>query len=169
MQAVLISIQPKWCELIASGKKTIEVRKSKPKLEAPFKVYIYETKTPLRWNKAHNAIVGGEGGRVIGEFVCDRVRCEHEVADGIVDLSFEKSSCMNYKDLIAYANGNVLYAWHISDLVIYDEPRESWEFKKPCNHKNDCCTCGRYDYIGHRCYDKITRPPQSWMYVKVEQ
>lgn len=25
MKAVLISIQPKWCELIASGKKTIEV------------------------------------------------------------------------------------------------------------------------------------------------
>lgn len=44
MKSVLISIQPKWCELIASGKKTIEVRKTKPKLETPFKVYIYCTK-----------------------------------------------------------------------------------------------------------------------------
>lgn len=32
MKAVLISIQPKWCELIASGKKTIEVRKTRPKI-----------------------------------------------------------------------------------------------------------------------------------------
>ena len=44
MKSVLISIQPKWCELIASGKKTVEVRKTKPKLETPFKVYIYCTK-----------------------------------------------------------------------------------------------------------------------------
>ena len=44
MKSLLISINPKWCELIASGKKTVEVRKTKPKLETPFKVYIYETK-----------------------------------------------------------------------------------------------------------------------------
>lgn len=46
MQAVLISIQPGWCELIASGKKTVEVRKTMPLLPAPFKAYIYETKDP---------------------------------------------------------------------------------------------------------------------------
>ena len=43
-KSVLISIQPKWCELIANGKKTIEVRKTKPKLETPFKCYIYCTR-----------------------------------------------------------------------------------------------------------------------------
>lgn len=44
MKAVMLSIQPKWCELIASGKKTIEVRKTAPQLQMPFKCYIYETK-----------------------------------------------------------------------------------------------------------------------------
>lgn len=44
MKAVLISINPKWCEKIASGAKTIEVRKNRPKLEPPFKCYIYCTK-----------------------------------------------------------------------------------------------------------------------------
>ena len=44
MKSVLISIRPQWCKLIASGKKTIEVRKSAPKLETPFKVYVYCTK-----------------------------------------------------------------------------------------------------------------------------
>lgn len=38
-KAVLISINPKWCELIAIGKKTIEVRKSRPKIKTPFKVW----------------------------------------------------------------------------------------------------------------------------------
>ena len=48
MKSVLISIQPKWCELIASGKKTVEVRKTKPKLETPFKCYIYCTQGELK-------------------------------------------------------------------------------------------------------------------------
>lgn len=42
--AVLLSVRPKWCELIANGKKTIEVRKTKPKIRPPFKCYIYCTK-----------------------------------------------------------------------------------------------------------------------------
>jgi hypothetical protein len=41
MKAVLMSIQPKWCELIASRKKTVEVRKTKPKLDVPFYVADY--------------------------------------------------------------------------------------------------------------------------------
>lgn len=41
MIAVLISIRPKWCEKIISGEKTIEVRKTRPKMDTPFKCYIY--------------------------------------------------------------------------------------------------------------------------------
>lgn len=40
MKSVMLSIRPTWCEEIASGEKTIEVRKTKPKLETPFKCYI---------------------------------------------------------------------------------------------------------------------------------
>ena len=63
MKSILISIQPKWCELIASGKKTIEVRKTRPKLETPFKCYIYETKGKLQryssvaWETEGNGII----------------------------------------------------------------------------------------------------------------
>ena len=42
MKSVLISIRPQWCEKIASGEKTIEVRKTAPK-KVPFKCYIYMT------------------------------------------------------------------------------------------------------------------------------
>lgn len=42
-KAVLISIRPKWVEKIVSGEKTIEVRKTRPKLDTPFKCYIYCT------------------------------------------------------------------------------------------------------------------------------
>ena len=47
MKSILLSIKPKYVELIASGEKTIEVRKSAPK-EVPFKAYIYMTATKER-------------------------------------------------------------------------------------------------------------------------
>lgn len=40
-KAVLISIRPKWCEKICNGEKTVEVRRTRPKLNTPFRVYIY--------------------------------------------------------------------------------------------------------------------------------
>lgn len=54
MKSVLISIKPKYCELIASGKKMVEVRKTLPKIDTPFKCYIYCTKP----SKAHQTICG---------------------------------------------------------------------------------------------------------------
>ena len=54
MKSIMLSIKPKYCELIANGKKTIEVRKSRPKAEPPFKVYIYCTKP----SKSHQTICG---------------------------------------------------------------------------------------------------------------
>ena len=99
-RAVLISINPKWCELIASGEKTIEVRKTRPKLKTPFKCYIYctasnvheclmQSKSGVKLVAALNyktAIpVGGNivNGKVIGEVVCDFIsNYEAELWDG---------------------------------------------------------------------------------------
>lgn len=54
MKSIMLSIKPKYCEMIANGKKTVEVRKNRPKAEAPFKVYIYCTKP----SKSHQTIYG---------------------------------------------------------------------------------------------------------------
>lgn len=185
MQAVLISIQPKWCEPIASGIKTIEVRKTKPKLETPFKVYIYCTRSKdMLWvlHRNERAIspekiasickakdVGGAykaNGKVIGEFVCDKIYQYSTTQNcrgvDITDEEMTKTSCLTKEDIEAYefsaeAKENCIYkigvyGWHISDLVIYDKPRELSEFSK-------------YGF-GHPV--PLKRPPQSWMYVEVE-
>lgn len=196
MKSVLISIKPKWCKLISSKKKTVEVRKTKPKLETPFKVYIYETKMPLRWNKAHNNIIGGEGGRVIGEFVCDDI-CEHRAykwrEGGFEGLNYKynsdlsRESCVSQDELMKYSNRKPLYGWHISDLVIYDKPMELSKFyaEGDCDCMN-CKKCAWFDcgngynvesdcnlaYKGvemHKSYKPIIRPPQSWCYVDTEE
>lgn len=53
MKAILMSIHPKWCEKIFNGEKTIEVRKTCPKLEPPFEVLVYCTMPKERWSVGH--------------------------------------------------------------------------------------------------------------------
>lgn len=95
-KAVLISIRPAWCEKIIDGQKTVEVRKSHPRLDTPFKCYIYCTKDAKDsdrlcvLNAQQRAEYNGlaavcanlpeqpgrysiGNGKVIGEFVCDKI------------------------------------------------------------------------------------------------
>lgn len=165
MKSVLISIQPKWCELIASGKKTVEVRKTKPKLETPFKVYIYCTKNTfdIRYSDSAKDWQKNACGKVIGEFVCDRIDTydddtihafSHEDYSKWNDFGLE-NSCIHPEDFERYANDNWLYGWHISNLVIYDKPRELGEFLVSGNQTYDCPPLV-----------KLKRPFQSWGYVE---
>ena len=149
-KAVLISIQPKWCELISRKEKTLEVRKSKPKIKVPFKCYIYCTKK----------FVGGKGygykewagaGKVIGEFICDAI-----FVDGTYghNKTFYDMACMSETDIVWYCCQLPMYGWHISDLKIYDKPKELTEFKGLRTTK-----------FGYEPVE-IKRPPQSWCYVE---
>lgn len=150
MKAVMLSINPKWCELIASGKKTVEVRKTKPKLKTPFKCYIYCTKDKsiqlfVDEIQKDEAIPHIANGKVIGEFVCDNIElldieqtnCLSKACKNICAL--KNNSCLSSYDLLTYLQVKNGYAWHISDLMIYDKPKELSEFG-------------------------LKRPPQSWSY-----
>lgn len=183
MKSVLISIQPKWCELIACGKKTVEVRKTKPKLETPFKCYIYETNWDKNtyWKTSHK----GKLGKVIGEFVCDRI-IDIPYSEDFVKYyhtmpqeDFEATSLnMGYID--KYLTSKNGYGWHISDLVIYDKPRELSEFYAKCSYdkgysNENCKGCSYYEAVSGCTgwcltggYKPITRPFQSWGYVESE-
>ena len=181
-KAVLLSIQPKWCELIASGQKTVEVRKTRPKLETPFKCYIYCTKD--RWYKDNKNQTHYGYGKVIGEFVCDKVDCYPFVEDedeiGMiypVSTAEGEKTCLEYGEVEKYGSGKPLYFWHISDLVIYDRPKELYEFYRKCeNMACEGCEHLKYQRVNAKEYDydceyfgykiPITRPPQSWCYVE---
>ena len=175
MRAVMISIRPKWCGLIASGKKTIEVRKTKPKLDAPFKCYIYCTnERELKFwagkrysytdDHSHNLFDRCGNGKVVGEFICDRIRAEQEIADQFVDVGLVLQSCLSSGELLRYADGKSLYSWHISDLKIYDEPKPLGEFKQ-CHKCEYYSNCYKHEYSCNGVYS-LTRPPQSWCYVE---
>lgn len=173
MRSILISIRPKWCEKIANGEKTIEVRKTKPKLEPPFKCYIYCTqpKYPhedyiVVYNKPDSFYAGG---KVIGEFVCDRISPIVILDNCLVDAADCILSCLSAKEILEYADGAKLYGWHISNLKIYDLQKELQEFRKPCGNDLYCEVCAMYSKFENRCYNaalQIIRPPQSWCYVE---
>lgn len=164
-KAVLLSIQPRWCGLIASGKKIIEVRKTRPKIETPFKCYIYQSRDKGRLldvlkdgdenygeiyhgkpvfikgiDRDVNSCLFGREQKVIGEFVCDEI---------VIDRSFGHNQLiyaatgMSVTDVAAYCTQSPMYGWHISNLIIYDKPKELSEFG-------------------------LKHPPQSWRYVEVE-
>lgn len=158
-KAVMISIRPKWCEKIARGEKTIEVRKTRPKkLKNPFKCYIYCT----QGRDARRLRVSW--GKVIGEFTCDGFWIGSPRNTNPI---FCMAACMDGFDTEKYAKDKILYGWHIADLKIYDTPKELSEFKGLCKVESDCCACPHYNYNKMDCDGRtIKRPPQSWCYVE---
>lgn len=188
-KAVLISIQPKWCQLIVNGEKTVEVRKSSPKLETPFKCYIYCTYGEGLIERSDicipNMLIGQKvtkektwgnccNGKVIGEFVCDHV---YRGSEGYTTFLWDicVPGRLTEDEVIAYqGDASDIYGWHISDLVIYDKPKELSEFAKPgkcpynpsddgkCTYKYHCFRAGQLK----RCGEFMQRAPQSWCYVE---
>ena len=173
MKAVLISIRPKWCQKIISGEKTIEVRKTRPKLNPPFKCYIYCTEGRPDLNipisqerlmrdyletgsmKSLNCPIGN--GKVIGEFTCNSVTNIFSNSRFWLDEDDFLHTCLSVAEIRKYANGaNGLYGWHISDFKVYENPKKLGEF-----------TGLRTTRDSMELY-RLERPPQSWLYVEEE-
>lgn len=207
MKSVLISTRPKWCEKICRkiGEqngipvylKPVEVRKSAPK-EVPFKAYLYCTNsrfdiTDIDDLTSESVRVVSEGrGKVIGEFICDKViKYEEHIEQGglfyTLDYEFNEACQLDNWELHDYGKGKPLYGWHISDLKIYDKPRELGEFSrygyKDIEHAGSGCVfCGNTQcehsnpeevvaghYIPPICKIggcTLKRVPQSWQYVE---
>lgn len=179
-KAVMISIKPKWVELIASGEKTVEVRKTRPILDTPFKTYICCTKPSFVHEDFFVIYAGTEhfrsfygGGKVLGEFVCDKI---YEI-EAIEPLPWGGSkgswspfnpddACLRVEEIEDYIDGKTGYGWHISNLQMYDNPKALREFERTCNHESGCFTCEYWKNNTYDCLKKLTSNQQSWCYVE---
>ena len=169
MNAVLISIRPKWCEKIISGEKTIEVRKTRPKLATPFKCHIYCTRRGQDLNipisqealmrdwletgsmKSLNCPRGN--GKVIGEFTCDEIFCFP--ADSAIPWFLSWDACLTAEEIHGYLGEKTGFFWHISDLKIYDVPLELENLTGIRTLRNG---------MGFELW-KLDRAPQDWCYL----
>ena len=184
-KAVMLSIRPKWVEKIVNGEKTIEVRKTRPKLKTPFKCYIYRTKGTVPHIINGKWVEMKVGGTVIGEFTCDAITrmniCGFWDDSGKQLDNRLKDTCLTSEEFGNYLGENVGYGWHISNLRIYDPLRDLGEFSPVCRYKNDdgscqsrrvACSFQRYDYNHDgsinlvECGRPLEHPPQSWCYVE---
>lgn len=213
MKAVLLSVRPQRCEKICHQigrengtpiyEKSLEIRKNRPKLDTPFKCYIYRTKEKMRLleimrdgDENYGEIYHGKpvfiktygnhhcsesDGKVIGEFVCDRIDMLAPINH--CDLDVEGASRLSREQIVKYLKGHG-YGWHISDLKIYGKPKELNEFYHYLPDKilddgdydcrgggkimcmdmpeggDDCAECP----YGGRVY--LKHAPQSWCYVE---
>ena len=191
MKAVLRSIKPYWFYLICEGLKTIEVGKTAPKSKDWNKsVELYCSKDIRSFNripKKYQDKYRHFLGKIWAQFVCDRVdeytfsnlEAEYRIND--IDIA---KTCLNHSELIGYGKGKSLYGWHISELKIYDKPKELGEFYRSLPEKvleNGDYDCRKeWDVVcidapegGDYCAEcpyggrvQITRPPQSWCFVE---
>lgn len=187
------------------------MRKTRPKIPVPFKCYIYCTKPKMitkyvfkpedypEYMRPEKTVfckvpdasspfcseVNGNG-KVIGEFVCDCITGLR--ADNGIQTYYNGPDA----EIIKYASGKKVYYWHISDLKIYDEPKELSEFRiedkaaiKMCEHRfrtgqpEDvarhggwlqggfvCMKSGEPEWCENCLSKPLTRPPQSWCYAE---
>lgn len=145
----MISIHPEWCEKILSGEKTIEIRKTRPKLPTPFKCYIYCTSG----NKESLL-----NGKAIAEFTCDRIGefYKPQSAGAYAYYKLSEKSCVSVEQIAKYANGKNVFGWHISNVKFYDDgPLPLGCFFVEANKTYNCPPLVRMKY-----------PPQSWCYVE---
>ena len=180
-------------------------------LEEPFKCYIYCTKGTkfFCWkavdhlyfdDRSHNLFDRRADGMVVGEFICRKIDTIQRMGidnnfdycylslnefgndDIAIEIQDIKKSLIPKYELNAYVkSAPKLFAWHISELKIYDKPRDLDEFSRfgflGMGRSN--CVCGNrrcknyepsYRYMTpptckiEGC--SIYRPPQSWCYVE---
>ena len=180
-KAVLISIRPVWCQKIMAGRKTIEVRKTRPKMDTPFKCYIYCTKPEkklitimkdgdenygetyqgkpvfIKTEKAPTTGLWDKRQKVIGEFMCDQIININGA--GRIPSDAARPTCLEPAELHQYLGAATGFGWHIYNLRIYDTPRELREFYAVPNEVEVALKAK---------HKPITRPPQSWRYVEEE-
>ena len=139
---ILLSLHPKWFMPIMQGHKIYEVRKRAPAQEGGFTVYLYCTSAEEAWKAG---IIGGApayrmNGTVCGEFSCTSIEKRHAPWEGQ-----EEGTGLTARQLCEYADGqDSLYFLRIVEPCLYSEPLQLSDFG-------------------------MTRPPQSWCYLKTKE
>lgn len=174
---VLASLKPYYYYLIGEKIKTLEIRKSDLK-NLPQDILFYMSKDEKSFAKIPKEFqekYRKHFGKVGIEFICDNVErfdVPYPAWDKAYLNDILKNSCLTYTDLHSYiGSGNSGYGWHISELKIYEKPKELSELwgRKNCLAADtvECWNCfAACREINGKRYQPLRRPPQSWCYIE---
>lgn len=179
MKAIIQSYTPQECKRIINGQQTIKVCKTAPK-DTPFKVYMYCTKDGYayrcRIDENGKLIPELWNGKVIGEYVCEKVDVAKEQVilsgiyysryEDVIDWSLVKKSCLDNSELSNYGRGKSISCLYISNVKIYDKPKELKEFGKYVKKQNIIDKGCEVIIENWTEFVPIRRPPHGWQYVE---
>lgn len=111
MRTVIITIKPRHLNDILAGKKSLELRKTFPKIKPPFNVECCES---------------GSGGQIKGQFICEGIKTVYPSA--MDTKAVAEAACVRDEELRAYAGDKQIYAWSVADVVDYSKC-EGWFVK----------------------------------------
>ena len=155
-KCVMLSVYPDSSEKIMRSIKTLEITKTKPNIQTPFKCYIFEKTIPIDEDYDSNKNYGS--GKVIAEFICEKISAFQVFGNGSVqnwNWLRLKDSGYTYEELANHIGSNKTgYAWQISNLNVYSRPKNLNGFqgirKTKFGHKNIF----------------LSNPPKTWYYVE---
>ena len=101
MNTILISIRKRHLKNMMKGKKTWELRRTRPRIDPPFRVL---------------CCVVGTGGSVEAAWICDRVAC----LSGADAKHIARLACVTPEDVRQYRLHGPLYGWHIQEGTLWD-------------------------------------------------
>lgn len=174
MKAVMLSIHPKWCCKILNGEKTVEIRKTKPKISVPFKCYIYCTKPSKKYQT------------VCGCMVLNSDELYRHPTQGIKHGDSIELMCCDDYSKNNFLNGKVIGEFTCGGIGKNNIEGLKWWDMLEHLLKCSCLKMSELqEYVANKIfytwsidnlviYDKpkdlsefgLTRPPQSWCYVE---
>ena len=181
-KAILISIRPEWVARILGGEKIFEIRKTAPKCGLPIDVYIYCTQGRTKVTLIKHAFddkyraghcVGSNdneplNGKVIAKFTLQSLFYVFRNPPSWLDDWFASKACVTKEEMKKYANGKSVCLWKISDLEVFDEPKELSDFfslPETYHHDHESMV----DYYERKEARRLKRAPQSWSYIEVDE
>ena len=170
MKSVLASLKPYYYYLVGEGIKEIEVRKNMPKASDWNKEVLFymskDVKSFAKIPKEFQEKYRKHFGKVGMQFVCERIV---ENFKYLVTPKGLECACLSEQEVCDYLGFNGGYGWHISDLKIYDKPKELSEFKR-WNRTEENSPCAHTKWLYPDCKDckecNLTKSPKSWCYVE---
>ena len=139
MIEIMQSMRPEWCKKEFGGEKTVEVRKTRPKANPPYRVFVYET------------VNGGGSGLVIGEYICNDI---FPIWPGYA----KADTCLTYEQMEDYLGERQGWGWKITKPILYGLPKELSDFEHYAARAG-----GWFRLV------PLERAPQSWCYVEVSK
>lgn len=148
--------------------------KGKPNLWLPYEYDCFEldeASQPYLSDKPIFDIDAKMNGKVVFKFRCYKVEhfeydtCSRDICGYWLDngqIFKNKGTCLSADELWNYIKGKDGYAIHISDLEIFDEPKELSEFYHYVKYNKEMARLNKQDWD----FVQLTKAPQNFCYIE---